>query len=340
MLVVSSVVLLAVLIFSIGQGLADGDDETPVSIYYPTYLILTTGVMVAFIAGDLFNLYVGFEILLVASYVLITLGGTRSRIRAGVTYVIVSLLSSILFLAAIGMVYGALGTVNLAQVAERVQELPLDCRSCCTSCCSCLRHQGGRLPAVVLAARQLPLGTGAGHRGLRGPAHQDRRLRDHPARDGHLPDPGAESRAARRRAADHGGRRPRRGGPGRHQADPVVHPRQPHRLHDPRRRPRNGGGNRGGDLLHRPPHRRADHSLPRRWPGRARGGQHLHHAHRRAAGERAARRGAVLHPGPQPRRHPAVLRLHRQARPVSRPPPCRAMLSPTRSSAAGRSCRC
>jgi multicomponent Na+:H+ antiporter subunit D len=126
MLVVSSVVLLAVLVFSIGQGLADGDDETPVSIYYPTYLILTTGVMVAFIAGDLFNLYVGFEILLVASYVLITLGGTRSRIRAGVTYVIVSLLSSILFLAAIGMVYGALGTVNLAQVAERVQELPLD----------------------------------------------------------------------------------------------------------------------------------------------------------------------------------------------------------------------
>jgi len=126
MVIISAVVLLAVLIFSIGQGLADGDDETPVSIYYPTYLILTTGVMVAFVAGDLFNLYVGFEILLVASYVLITLGGTESRIRAGITYVIVSLLSSILFLAAIGMVYGALGTVNLAQVAERVQDLPVD----------------------------------------------------------------------------------------------------------------------------------------------------------------------------------------------------------------------
>lgn len=126
MLVVSSLVLLAVLVFSIGQGLADGDDETPVSIYYPTYLILTTGVMVAFIAGDLFNLYVGFEILLVASYVLITLGGTQARIRAGVTYVIVSLLSSILFLSSIGMVYGALGTVNLAQVADRMSELPVD----------------------------------------------------------------------------------------------------------------------------------------------------------------------------------------------------------------------
>ena len=126
MVLVSAIVLLAVLVFSAGQGIADGDDETPVSIYNPTYLILTTGVMVAFVSGDLFNLYVGFEILLVASYVLITLGGTESRIRAGVTYVIVSLLSSLLFLAAIGMIYGALGTVNLAQVAARVQDLPLD----------------------------------------------------------------------------------------------------------------------------------------------------------------------------------------------------------------------
>jgi multicomponent Na+:H+ antiporter subunit D len=126
MVLVAAVVLLAVLVFSAGQGIADGDDETPVSIYNPTYLILTTGVMVAFVAGDLFNLYVGFEILLVASYVLITLGGTEARIRAGVTYVIVSLLSSLLFLAAIAMVYGALGTVNLAQVASRMQDLPAD----------------------------------------------------------------------------------------------------------------------------------------------------------------------------------------------------------------------
>ena len=126
MLVVSATVLLAVLVFSVGQGLADGDQETPVSIYYPTYLILATGVFNAFIAGDLFNLYVGFEILLVASYVLITLGGTETRIRAGITYVIVSLVSSILFLASIGMVYGALGTVNLAQIALRIQDVPAD----------------------------------------------------------------------------------------------------------------------------------------------------------------------------------------------------------------------
>ena len=124
MLVVSSVVLLGVFLFSIGQGLADGDEDTPVSIYYPTYLVLGAGVFNAFIAGDLFNLYVGFEILLVASYVLITLGGTTQRIRAGVTYVVVSLVSSILFLASIGLIYGATGTVNMAQLTVRIAELP------------------------------------------------------------------------------------------------------------------------------------------------------------------------------------------------------------------------
>ncbi|GMA36719.1 hypothetical protein GCM10025876_29230 [Demequina litorisediminis] len=67
MLVISSVVLLAVLLYAIGQGIADGDRETPVSIFHPTYLMLAAGLAVAFVAGDLFNLYVGFEILLGAS---------------------------------------------------------------------------------------------------------------------------------------------------------------------------------------------------------------------------------------------------------------------------------
>ncbi|HET8927322.1 MAG TPA: Na+/H+ antiporter subunit D [Microbacterium sp.] len=124
LVVVSSIVLLAVLLFSVGQGAADGDEDTPVSIFHPSYLILAAGIFNAFIAGDLFNLYVGFEILLVASFVLITLGSTESRIRTGVVYIVVSLVSSILFLAAIAMIYGALGTVNMAQIAERMSELP------------------------------------------------------------------------------------------------------------------------------------------------------------------------------------------------------------------------
>ena len=126
LVLISSIVLVAVLLFSIGQGAADGADETPISIFNPSYLILAAGIFNAFIAGDLFNLYVGFEILLVASYVLITLGSTESRIRTGAVYIVVSLVSSILFLAAIAMIYGALGTVNMAQIAERMSELPQD----------------------------------------------------------------------------------------------------------------------------------------------------------------------------------------------------------------------
>lgn len=124
LLVVSAVVLLAVMLFSIGQNVADGDDDTPVSIYHPAYLILAAGVCTAFIAGDLFNLYVGFEILLVSSYVLLTLGGSEARIRTGTTYIVVSLVSSALFLGSIAMIYGAVGTVNLAQAAARLAELP------------------------------------------------------------------------------------------------------------------------------------------------------------------------------------------------------------------------
>ncbi|SNT60346.1 multicomponent Na+:H+ antiporter subunit D [Asanoa hainanensis] len=124
MLVVSAAVTLCVLVYSVGQGLADGSEDTPLSIYHPSYLVLTAGVTTAFLSGDLFNLYVGFEILLVASYVLITVGGTEDRIRAGTTYVIVSLLSSVLFLTGIGLVYAAAGTLNLAQLAGRLDALP------------------------------------------------------------------------------------------------------------------------------------------------------------------------------------------------------------------------
>ena len=123
MLVISSAVTLCVLLYSLAQGLNDGDRETPVAIYHPTYLILVAGVSNAFLTGDLFNLYVGFEVLLVASYVLITMGGTAPRIRAGTIYVVVALLSSFIFLIAVGLVYSAVGTLNLAQLAQRLPEI-------------------------------------------------------------------------------------------------------------------------------------------------------------------------------------------------------------------------
>ena len=128
MLTVSSAVTLCVLLYSLAQGEADGDEAAPVSIYHPTYLVLVAGVANAFLSGDLFNLYVGFEILLAASYVLLTLGGTGERIRAGSIYVVVALLSSVLFLVAIALVYASTGTVNLAQLAVRLPQIDPDVR--------------------------------------------------------------------------------------------------------------------------------------------------------------------------------------------------------------------
>ncbi|MTD13267.1 Na+/H+ antiporter subunit D [Nakamurella sp. YIM 132087] len=126
MLVVSTTVTLAVLIYAISADHADGEEtDTPVTIFHPAFLILATGVSNAFLAGDLFNLFVSFEILLTASYVLITSGGTMERLRDGAPYVVVSLLSSIIFLSGIALVYTATGTVNLADLAGKMAALPV-----------------------------------------------------------------------------------------------------------------------------------------------------------------------------------------------------------------------
>ncbi|MCF2706149.1 Na+/H+ antiporter subunit D [Arcanobacterium haemolyticum] len=123
MLITSVTVTLIVLIYSISQGVADGDRGAPSAIYFPAFLILSAGVSNAFLSGDLFNIYVGFEILLASSFVLITMGGTHERMRTGTVYVIVSLVSSAIFLAAIGSIYAATGTVNLAQLSMRLPEI-------------------------------------------------------------------------------------------------------------------------------------------------------------------------------------------------------------------------
>lgn len=124
MVAVSQLVLFAVLWFGIGQGISDGTDDEPISVFIPSYMLLNMGVSMAFLAGDLFNMYVGFEVLLVASYVLLTLGASSSRIRAGVSYVMVNMLSSMVFLLAIGLVYAAVGTVNFAHISLRMESVP------------------------------------------------------------------------------------------------------------------------------------------------------------------------------------------------------------------------
>ncbi|MGB3482707.1 MAG: Na+/H+ antiporter subunit D [Mycobacterium sp.] len=129
MLVVSSIVLVAVVFYAIGQGIRDGDDRQPVSIFLPTYLVLSAGVCYAFLAGDLFNLFVGFEIFLTASFVLLTIGASKDRVRAGISYVMVSMVSSLIFLLGLALVYAATGTLNMAELALRLDDVPSGTRS-------------------------------------------------------------------------------------------------------------------------------------------------------------------------------------------------------------------
>ena len=119
MLAVASVMLLAVLVYAIGQP---GAERNHVG-FQSVYLVLSAGVAGAFLTGDLFNLFVSFEMMLAASYVLITLGARRDQVRAGMTYVVISLIASTLFVTALALVYSATGTVNLADLSQRMEQL-------------------------------------------------------------------------------------------------------------------------------------------------------------------------------------------------------------------------
>ncbi|MFP3913926.1 MAG: Na+/H+ antiporter subunit D [Actinomycetota bacterium] len=125
MLAISALMLLAVLVYAIGSPRTD---DTAV-FFHPVYLVLAAGVSASFVTGDLFNLFVAFEVTLVASYVLITLGGSRAQVRHGTTYVVISLLASTLFITGVGLVYAATGTVNMADLAVKLADVDPGLRS-------------------------------------------------------------------------------------------------------------------------------------------------------------------------------------------------------------------
>jgi len=125
MLVVGEVMLLCVLVYAIGEP---GAERNHVG-FQSAYLVLAAGVALAFVTGDLFNLFVAFEMMLTASYVLLTLGGRREQVRSGTTYVVISLLASTLFVTAVALLYSATGTVDLALLSERVASLQPAVRS-------------------------------------------------------------------------------------------------------------------------------------------------------------------------------------------------------------------
>jgi multicomponent Na+:H+ antiporter subunit D len=90
--------------------------------YYPLASLLLMGVCGAFLTGDIFNLYVWFEVMLISSFVLLALGGERPQFESAMKYVTLNLISSAIFLAAVGLLYGLTGTLNMADLAR---QLPL-----------------------------------------------------------------------------------------------------------------------------------------------------------------------------------------------------------------------
>ena len=91
--------------------------------FHPLYQLQLFGINGAFLTGDLFNLFVFFEILLLASYSLLLHGQGEGRTKAGLHYVIINLVGSTLFLFAVGTLYGILGTLNIAYMANKVAQL-------------------------------------------------------------------------------------------------------------------------------------------------------------------------------------------------------------------------
>ena len=102
---------------------AAGGWDTHGRHFHTLFHFLLMGVSGAFVTGDLFNLFVFFEVLLIASYVLLVHGQGRERFKAGVHYVVLNLVASALFLVGLAIVYGTTGTLNMTDVALRVAQL-------------------------------------------------------------------------------------------------------------------------------------------------------------------------------------------------------------------------
>ncbi|HPV56662.1 MAG TPA: proton-conducting transporter membrane subunit, partial [Tenuifilaceae bacterium] len=88
------------------------------SIFHPVFFFLLFGLSGAFVAGDIFNLYVWFEVMLVSSFVLFTIGASRSQLEGALKYVTINVISSAFFLIGVGILYGLTGNLNMAMLAK------------------------------------------------------------------------------------------------------------------------------------------------------------------------------------------------------------------------------
>lgn len=115
MIMLSAITALAVAVYSL-----KAIPETHVSSrYYPLMQFMLMGINGAFLTGDLFNLYVWFEVLLISSFGLISLNGLKRQFAGAFKYVTINMVASLMFLTALGMIYGITGTLNMADLARK-----------------------------------------------------------------------------------------------------------------------------------------------------------------------------------------------------------------------------
>lgn len=117
MLVLASIIGLAGAVYS----LAAIDRERARFGYFSLYQVLMMGISGAFLTGDIFNLFVWFEVMLIASFVLMALGSEPLQIEGALKYVTINLLASALFLTAVGILYGETGTLNFAALSQLIE---------------------------------------------------------------------------------------------------------------------------------------------------------------------------------------------------------------------------
>lgn len=139
MLLLTAIMGLAVLCFSSARWGRVGVH------YYSLFQFLLMGLNGAFLTGDLFNLFVFFEIMLAASYGLLLHGYNATRIRAGMQYIVINLVCSFFFLIGVALIYAATGTLNMADIALRVAELTAEDRQ--------LLETGAAILAVVFLTK-------------------------------------------------------------------------------------------------------------------------------------------------------------------------------------------
>lgn len=120
MLMVSALITFVISLFA-NRNLTG---DIPLPRFYFFFFTLTMGVNGSFITGDVFNLYVWFEVMLISSFVLISLGKSKEQLEGGIKYLALNIIGSMLFLAGLGLLYGKTGTLNMAHLAEIMRNDP------------------------------------------------------------------------------------------------------------------------------------------------------------------------------------------------------------------------